>query len=168
MSEEQGKPTEKWYKKRSNRFALMCLVCLACAGAYIALVATQGTDKYYPSPATQYQANKDLVQKAVTAYTENHSGTLPTLNGTAVINGSVYQIINICPLLTSQGGMLRQISSGIWSGNDSADDNCDGGCGGCRNTSHYIWVVASNGSVLSTCVGDGCKANGQDGYQGIW
>jgi hypothetical protein len=149
MSEEQGKPTEKWYKKRSNRFALMCLVCLACAGAYIALVATQGTDKYYPSPATQYQANKDLVQKAVTAYTENHSGTLPTL-------------------LTSQGGMLRQISSGIWSGNDSADDNCDGGCGGCRNTSHYIWVVASNGSVLSTCVGDGCKANGQDGYQGIW
>ena len=120
-------------------------------------------------PATQaaYNTIKEELQNAVQYYQHNNNGTLPTINGTMTINGSVCQILDICSLLTSQNGTLRAVPDGIWSGNDSTDDNCDDGCEGCFNTSHYVWTIDNNGSLYSTCVGEDCDANGEDGYQGV-
>ena len=170
MTKEQRQPAKKWYKRKSNRFdrfALVCLVCLVCAGAYIAWAATQGTDKY-PPRANQYQTTKDLVQKAVTAYAENHSGTLPTLNGTYTnADCSQCEILNISALLVKDGGMLRVAPDGL-NLSTSGNDNCGGNASlGCRNGSSYIWIVDSKETVYSYCTGTGCITNNSD-YQGVW
>ena len=168
MNEEQEKPAKKkWYKNWSNILLLAIIVIVICGIVALAGIMSIGGGTG-TSPQAAYATVKEQLTSAVEVYQANNSGALPTLNGTVTINGSVYQIIDVCSLLTSQGGLLRNVPDGIWSSNGSTDDNCDSGCEGCRNTSHYIWAVNSNGNLHSTCVGNDCKANGQDGYQGIW
>ena len=166
MNEKQGKPAKIWHIKRSSIINLAITVIVI--GGIVALFTISIGGPGPGSPQAAYNTVKEQLANAVQYYQHSNNETLPTLNGTVTINGSVYQIINICPLLLSQGGMLRVVPDGIWSGNGSTDDNCDGGCGGCREHSSYIWAVAINGSVHSTCVGSGCKANGQDGFQYVW
>jgi hypothetical protein len=164
--EEQGKPAKIWHIKRSSMINLAITVIVI--GGIVALFTISIGGPGPRSPQAAYNIIKEEVQEAVNEYQANNSALLSTLNGTVAINGSVYRILDVCSLLRSQGGWLRAVPDGIWSGNGSADDNCDSGCGGCSEYSHYIWAVDGNVSVHSTCVGSSCKANGQDGYQGVW
>jgi len=42
--------------------------------------------------------------------------------------------------------------------------------GNCTNPyrGHYVWVVDKVGNVCSVCIGDGCWAHNESGYQGVW
>jgi len=165
MSEEQEKPAKKWYTiRRVYLFICMLVILLMIAG--IVVMSIGGSFTYVREYT--YDTAKVELQNAVKDYQNKNNGALPTVNGTVTINSSTYNIANICPLLTQNGGEKRTFLDCIWSGNRSADDNCDGGCAGCRATNHYIWAVDGNGSVYSTCVGDACEAHNQNGYQGVW
>jgi len=108
------------------------------------------------------------LQNAVMVYAANNSGAFPVINGSIDISGYDMQIVDICSLLASQGGLLAEVPEGIASVNGSNNDNCDAGCPGCLETSHYVWAIDEYGYVYSTCVGDDCNANSEDGFQGVW
>jgi len=115
-----------------------------------------------------YKEAKIELQNAVSDYQSKNNGELPTINGTVTINGSVYQIIDICPLLTQNGESLQTVIESLWCGNSSNDDNWDSGCAECNAFSSYIWAADDEGHVYSTCVGEYCKVSGVDGYQDRW
>ena len=163
MSEDQGKPKSKWYR---NRIFIACavivIVGVSAAGAY------WGTRSGDDGSRDGYDRTKAIVADAVMVYKSEHEGKLPTTNGTVDIGGKNYSIVNICVLLGKEIGTVWDVPAKLWSGNGSDNDNCDGGCTGCLNTSHYILAVDGNGSVYSTCVGANCSTHSTDGYQGVW
>jgi len=121
-----------------------------------------------PSPEEgAYGSVYDDLQNAVIAYYSDNGGVFPTINATVNISGYDLQIVDVCALLTSEGGVLDAVPEGIAAVNGPNNDNCDAGCDGCLDTNHYIWAVNDYG-LFSVCVGEGCEANGEDGYQGIW
>jgi hypothetical protein len=115
-----------------------------------------------------YDAVYSGLQNAVMVYAANGSGMFPTINGTVNISGYDFQIIDICTLLTSEGGTLSEVPEGIASFDGADNDNCDAGCDGCLETNHYIWAVDDYGYIYSTCVGASCSDYNSDGYQGVW
>jgi hypothetical protein len=104
----------------------------------------------------------------VRAYQDDNDGKLPVINATVNIGGHDFQIVDICALLTSGDSMLSDVPVGLASVNGSGNDNCDAGCEGCHSDYHYVWAVDDEGNVYSTCVGEDCDANGEDGFQGVW
>jgi hypothetical protein len=135
-------------------------------GEYVKIAVTSEQ----PDPNEEaYNTAYSQIQNAVVAYATEHEGVFPIINGTVNINGSDYNIIDICSLLTSEGGMLSKVPDGVASINGSDNDNCDAGCDGCLDTNHYIWAVDEyDGYVPSTCVGANCSEYNSDGYQGVW
>jgi hypothetical protein len=119
-----------------------------------------------PEEAAYNSAYNDLLE-AVSSYYIDNDGVFPTINGTVNVSGYDLQILDICALLTSAGGMLSEVSEGVASIEGADNDNCDAGCGGCLAANHYIWAADESG-IYSTCVGADCEANGEDGYQGVW
>lgn len=120
-----------------------------------------------------YDAVRNIIQEAVTAYLDSHSGALPITGKSIVLNipkGNFY-VIDMCSLVESVE-LLRSMPDGCV---DTTYDNCDAGCLGCLNTAHYVWLVDSYGAVFSTCVDvknnsayNGCDGHKTDGYQGVW
>jgi hypothetical protein len=123
-----------------------------------------------PSPEEgAYDSTYNDLQNAVVAYATDSNGVFPTINGTVNISGYDLQIVDICSLLTSEGGMLSEVPDGVASINGSNNDNCDAGCDGCLDTNHYIWAVDEyDGYVYSICVGANCSEYNTYGYQGVW
>jgi hypothetical protein len=123
-----------------------------------------------PSPEEEaYNSAYNDLQNAVVAYVTDSKGVFPTINGTVNISGYDLQIVDICSLLISEGGMLSEVPEGIASINGPDNDNCDAGCDGCLDTNHYIWAVDEyDGYVPSACVGTNCSEYNIDGYQGVW
>jgi hypothetical protein len=115
-----------------------------------------------------YNTAYDQIQDAVTVYVTNNSGVLPAINGAVNISGYELQFVDICSLLTAEGGMLSEVPEGVASVNGSDNDNCDAGCDGCLDTNHYIWMVDESGYVYSLCVGSNCSEYNANGYQGVW
>jgi hypothetical protein len=127
------------------------------------------TGKWGPfSPEKAYNTTKDKIQGAVQDYQDNNGEGLPTINGTVTVNGSLCRIIDICALIAEDDRMLRDVPENCVSINGSDNDNCNAGCEGCWEYSHYIWVVDDAGKVNSTCVGSDCSAYNTDGYQDVW
>ena len=140
---------------------------------------------YATCKSSAYYTAHEQIQNAVTAYMSdsNHSSQLPIISENATFtltnpNGTYY-IINMSALLTTNGGMLRQVPSGCGQLPGPNNDNCDGGATGCENTSHYIWGIDNNGTVVSKsynsylsneplCNACSCKCNTCDGYQDVW
>lgn len=125
-----------------------------------------------------YSTTREEMRNAVAYYMSdsNNSSQLPILNENATFkltnpNGSYY-IINMSPLLTSNGGILREVPDGCIEIPGPDNDNCDGGAIGCSNTSHYIWGVDNEVNVVSKFVNSSemniCQCNICDGYQGVW
>jgi hypothetical protein len=133
-------------------------------GEYVTISST--SEMPTPEEVAYNSAYSDLL-KAVSSYYIDNNGVVPTINGTVNISGYDIQILDMCALLTSAGGILSEVSEGVASVEGSDNDNCDAGCGGCLAASHYIWAVDESG-IYSTCVGADCEANGEDGYQGVW
>ncbi len=114
-----------------------------------------------------YQHDQWEILYMLEQYEDNHGGKLPTLgsNSTVVIDGRECLIIDICTLAREINPMRTADSGADISG--ANNDNCDGGsCDFCQG--HYIWAINEQGNVSSTCVGDGCRSTGQDGYQYVW
>lgn len=121
-----------------------------------------------PGPEEEaYNSVYDDLLEAVVSYYTDSEGVFPTINGTVNISGYDPQILDICSLLTSAGGILSEVPEGIASIEGSDNDNCDAGCEGCLSSNHYIWAIDDYG-IYSTCVGEGCEANGEGGFQGVW
>jgi hypothetical protein len=164
MSEEQGKPKSKGYKKRSTILALSLLLVMCAIAAYV-FISMDGGVGSVPHDAA-YKVTKNDLQTAMKAYQSKNNGELPTIKGTVTINTSDYQIIDICTLLLSEDWTQGDFPDGCISINGSDNDNCDRGCEGCHATWHYIWMVDDQGTIYSKCIGEDCEANNEDGYQG--
>ena len=123
-----------------------------------------------PSPdEAAHTTAYNQIQNAVVAYATDSNGVFPTINGIVNISGYDLQIVDICSLLTTEGGMLSEVPEGVASINGPDNDNCDAGCDGCLDTNHYIWAVDEyDGYVPSICVGANCSEYNTDGYQGVW
>jgi len=133
-------------------------------GQYVKISSTSEI----PSPEEgAYDSTYNDLQNAVVAYYTDNGGVFPTINATVNISGYESQILDICSLLTSEGGMLIEIPDGVASVSGSDNDNCDAGCEGCLDTNHYIWAVNEYG-IFSVCVGSNCSEYNSDGYQGVW
>jgi hypothetical protein len=133
-------------------------------GQYLTISSTSEL----PGPEEEaYNSAYANLLDAVVAYYYDHDGELPTINGTVNISGYDSQILDICALLTTAEGGLNDVPEGVASVSDSDNDNCDAGCEGCSAASHYVWAIDDYG-IYSTCVGDECDANGEDGFQGVW
>jgi Na+-transporting methylmalonyl-CoA/oxaloacetate decarboxylase gamma subunit len=159
VNKEKIKPTKKWYKQRLNIVGIVFIATLVILIVYILVISTHVS---IHSAEDAYNTTNNEIQAAVKDYQTKHNELSP------IINTSDRNIINVCVLLISMGGSLRLTPNGLWSSNGSNDDNCDGGCEGCFNTSHYVWAVDDQGNVYSTCIGEDCEANGEDGYQGVF
>ena len=133
-------------------------------GEYVTISST--SEMPTPEEVAYNSVYSDLLE-AVSSYYIDNDGVFPTINGTVNVSGYDLQILDICALLTSAGGILSEVSGGVASIEGSNNDNCDAGCGGCLAASHYIWAADEYG-IYSTCVGADCEANGEDGYQGVW
>ena len=164
MSKEQEKL--KWYEIRRIYLFICILFILLMIAGFSVVAFTE------PNITTcrecAYDSAKIELQNAVNDYQNKNNGAVPTINGTVTVNGSLCHIIDICALLVSEGGKLNQVPDGYISINGSDNDNCDAGCTGCWEYSHYIWAVDDEGDVYSTCIGDYCNASGVDGYQDVW
>jgi hypothetical protein len=158
MSEEQGKPAEKWYKQRSS--ILMLATAVICGIIALPLIGWAMNDSA-PDMSRQaaYNTAREDIQTAVTNYSEMHNQALPTLNGTyTTTNCSGCHVINISALGWAYGMNLSA----------SGNDNCGGNASlGCSNYSSYIWIVDTHGTVYSYCAGAKCTTN-NSGYQGVW
>ena len=133
-------------------------------GEYVTISST--SEMPTPEEVAYNSAYSDLLE-AVSSYYIDNDGVVPTINGTVKVSGSDFQILDICALLTSAGGILSEVSEGVASIEGSNNDNCDAGCGGCLAASHYIWAADDYG-IYSTCVGSNCSEYNADGYQGVW
>lgn len=108
-----------------------------------------------------YNSTESKIASEVAEYRNTHDGELP-ISGTSVTlaePSGTYFIIDICALMN----YVPQGCASI-----EGNDNCDAGDCQCAADEHYIWLVDSYGTVFSKCIGDGCKSNEADGYQGVW
>ena len=173
MDDEHGNP-ERWYKSfrhRNDKAGIIVWIFLAIllAVLIICVLASHNEGCFdCGNVHSAYITGREQIQNAVTGYSANNNGSLPTLNGTYTnANCSNCRVINISALLTANGGVLRTYPNGL---NLSANgnDNCGGNASlGCRNSSSYIWIVDTYGTVYSYCAGADCKTN-NSGYQGVW
>lgn len=163
MNEEQEKHTKSSISK--PLLYLMVLIILLCVIGVGVMAAGGHTT---PSVESFYYTAKTELQNAVNNYQNKNNGALPTINGSVIINGSTYRIINICPLLTENEESLQTVIESLWCSNGSNDDNWGSSCADCNFYSSYIWAVDNGGNVHSTCVGQYCNASGVDGYQDQW
>ena len=106
-----------------------------------------------------YNLVRDEIQLAVTAYATN------TSHGDPVMTGNDTNI-DICLLLVSEGGLLREVPDGVRTAN--------GNCSGTVDTAHYVWTF-NNGNVGSVCqTNDGgeacgvCDGTDGNGYCEVW
>lgn len=166
MNEDQKESGHKWHKQTIVQWFFVVLVLCVIAGVIVMGVGGQ----YGPPGCGQgYLCYKGVkIPNAVRAYQDDNDGKLPVINATVNIGGHDFQIVDICALLTSGDSMLSDVPVGLASVNGSGNDNCDAGCEGCKSDYHYIWAVDDEGNVYSTCVGDECEANGEDGFQDVW
>ena len=110
-----------------------------------------------------YKAVADKLTAEITDYKAHHEGSLP-VSGTAVTlqnPAGTYFIIDICKLTPYMSTDCAAVEG-------AGNDNCDAGDCQCNASASYIWLLDTNGKLLSKCAGDKCKSSESDGYQGIW
>ncbi len=155
-------------KKLTKKELIWTLVAIVAGIAAIVLLSI--SIKFPPSSfhETAYNGVHEELRIAIADYVDKHSGALPVVGGNVSVNGTSYQIIDICALLKSNGGELHTMLNGCAAVNGSGNDNCDAGCIGCEGNHSYIWIVDAAGDIHSTCVGSNCSAQYTDGYQQVW
>jgi len=125
--------------------------------------------------ANGYNSIKPQIQNAVTAYIAEHDGELPPHQGTYNISthypkdNITCDVIDICALVNKSGDMLRVMPDGSYGERGESSTNFySGECDNLGEAGEYVWLMDDIGNVYSTCIGDGCEANNEDGYQGTW
>jgi hypothetical protein len=148
-------------------------IAIAFLLGFISLLASGTTG--YATKTTSYATVKPQIQNAVIAYMSDHNGELPPHQGTYDISSYRYNesvaltcdVIDICSLI---GGMdlLRAVPDGCYGEKGEAGTNFYSGECDNPNNCDYIWLMDEVGNVYSTCIGDKCDANNEDGYQYVW
>ena len=131
-------------------------------------------DHYYP---WAYQSISDIARR----YQQQHNGELPIINNSPEINVSTYygnssitKIIDMCSLLEFAQNSIPpeswfdEVPEGCIEIPGNNNDNCDSGGCSCFQSSHYLWTIDENCTVYSVCIGDDCRLNNHNGYQGVW
>ncbi len=117
-----------------------------------------------------YQDIRKSMGVAALAYVlQTHAGNAPTTGETVTIDEGTFKIIDMCQLVDTVAFEPDVLEALLRPCADTAHDNCELGPCNCHSDAHYIWLVDPDSlKVYSTCVGDDCAANNQDGYQGVW
>jgi prepilin-type N-terminal cleavage/methylation domain-containing protein len=99
-----------------------------------------------------YNLVRDELQLAVTSYMTNISAGDPVMANVSNVD--------VCLLLGSEGGLLREVPDGVTSAN--------GNCSGTDDTANYVWTF-DEGNVGSVCLGADCVTPcPDDDYCGVW
>jgi hypothetical protein len=116
-----------------------------------------------------YRGDKESLRLAVVTYMAwTGTSNPPTTGETVTIDEGTFNIIDVCQLIDTgpeSPGVLEGVPRSCA---DTAHDNCELGPFNCYSDGHYIWLVGKEVDVYSTCVGDDCAANDEDGYQGVY
>jgi len=168
-------------RKSKSGFTLIELLIVMVIIAILAGVVVMAVGGVFGSAhESAYNTVHDDLQNAVVAYATDHNGAFPSLGGT--VNYTVYKadgsvacnscgLIDLSLLLTSAGGMLRDVPDGCLHVDGANNDNCDGSvaiAGECLGTNHYIWIMDIYGNVYSKCVGATCTNASNTGFQTAW
>lgn len=116
------------------------------------------------------------LQCAIGKWTDRYpDGPMPTVNDTVFIDGEERYIVDFCSLfgVASSGELppFRILPESAISIDGPDNDNCDKDPNSpppCNLTHHYIWAMDEIGKVYSACIGDDCRENNKDGFQGVW
>jgi hypothetical protein len=130
----------------------------------IAMIVTVYWFTMWNTPSNKdYTAVIDILNSEVTEYKAHHEDSLPVsgMNASLEDPAGTYFIIDICAL-------INYVPDGFAAVEGDNNDNCDAGGCQCSTNASYIWLLDSYGKVFSKCVGDKCKTNQSDGYQGVW
>lgn len=159
--------------QRNRSVEITCDIGIDCLRA----MREWDSNRYHQRPTDplimeqSYDTERMIVHNMVNTYIVAHNGELPPHYGTIDILFSdkvthgVCDIIDICSIV---GYYLQRVPEGCYG--ESGEVNTNFYSGNCENPSegHYIWLIDSSGSVYSTCVGEDCNANNEDGYQGVY
>jgi prepilin-type N-terminal cleavage/methylation domain-containing protein len=167
-------------RKSKSGFTLIELLIVMVILAILAGVVVMAVGGVFGTArGSAYTSVKDDLQNAVTGYATDHNGNFPfnTSASTFTVTGcSTCYVLNFNVMLTSGGGMLREVPDGATSytgAGYSTVNNCtNGSITGCDAANHYKWGADSLGNVFSVCCNvsgqtTACTAN-QSGYQGVW
>lgn len=147
----------RWFDIKRWKFNLTALVILA-------VIITVYWFTMWNEPVNKdYAAVVDILNTEVKEYKLHHDNSLPVsgLNASLEEPEGTYFIIDICEL-------MNYVPDGFAAVNGSGNDNCDAGGCECQPDASYVWLLDSYGKVFSKCIGDKCKSNDSDGYQGVW
>jgi hypothetical protein len=88
-------------------------------------------------------------------------------NVNVTIGGEIRYIVSFCAWMDPG---ITQVILGYPCADipGKVNDNCDHCPGLDCPPGHYIWAIGEHKKVYSTCVGDDCWANNEDGFQGVW
>jgi len=129
----------------------------------------------YANKPITYNTVRPYIENAVIAYMSDHNGERPPHQGTYDITCYKYNesvaltcdIIDICSLVGDMD-LLRTVPHGCYGENGEAGTNFYSGQCDNPEDGDYVWLMDEEGTVYSTCIGDKCDANNEDGYQGVW
>jgi prepilin-type N-terminal cleavage/methylation domain-containing protein len=176
-------------RKSKGGFTLIELLIVMVILAILAGVVVMAVGGVFGTArSSAYTSVKDDLQNSVTGYATDHNGNFPFNTSTGSLGGlfacnststSCY-VLNFSAMMTSNGGMLREVPDGTFlnaSGTASnPSDNCDASnpaLGGCMAANHYTWGADTTGNVYSYCSNTSGNANGctdlvHTGYMGVW
>ena len=119
--------------------------------------------------SVSYTDIKKSMGVAVPAYAlQAHSASPPTTGETVTIDKGTFEIIDICKIVDTVSFEPEVLEALLLSCADTTHDNCEPGPCSCNTNAHYVWLVDDELNVYSTCVGNDCADNNEDGYQGVW
>lgn len=159
-----------WFK-RYGVYILVALLLSALVGFLVFLVLQPEVKGRANGTCTDYHTTKSKLYTWIEYYMDDRE-ELPivNVNATVRINESAYYIIDICALVEyfQNQDLSFQVPYSCIEIEGPNNDNCDGGNCSCYLDSHYIWAIDDNGAINSTCVGEECYANNEDGFQDVW
>ena len=116
-----------------------------------------------------YRGDKETLKLAAIYYMgKTSTANPPTTGETVTIDEGTFNVLDICQLIDTGPFSPGLLDENLRSCADTANDNCEQGPCGCHADAHYIWLVGRELDFYSTCVGDDCAANYEDGYQGVY
>jgi prepilin-type N-terminal cleavage/methylation domain-containing protein len=176
-------------KKGLTLIELLIVMVILAILAGIVIISIGGV--FGTAQERAYEGARDQIQVGVGDYMSRTYGDLPVTGNTTTIDGTDYQIIDVCILqMTYNGtaagtdigpGLLLEIPvscaaggnvsncEGVACGAANHDDN--GPEGACDTDAHYVWAVTPAGDVKSTvldCTGIEDCVVATDNYQGIY
>lgn len=124
-----------------------------------------------------YNADRERIEYAIASHKNIGipiiNSSLIIVNGSEVFKSKGYHVIAMCPLLGSSypKGVLYGVpptthkKNCIKEGDNigSQVTDCAADC-----TGSYLWLTTEDGDIASICIGEGCAAHGEDGYQGVY